>query len=312
MSEGAVGTEGGEGAGEGAGGAEGAGSAIESGAASEGTEGQGSGVTPAPDYRSLLPDGLGQDPVFERLDSVEKLAIEHKNLQKVLGGPKMPRPAENWGEQEWSRFWEELGRPPSPDGYDFQEVSPPEGVEIDEGFRNDMVAHMHKLGLTQDQAKGVMAAYFDAVGQRAGSIQGEVEALTSSGMEELRNEFGRAFDQKLALAGRAFRELAGKNFEEIAQIQLADGRLLGDHPDVIRMMAKVGDVGAEHALFGSERESTPIMTPEEAGREERRLRGDGEFQKKLLDKHHPEHRDAVDRISQLVRLQVRDPDRSVD
>lgn len=257
------------------------------------------------DYRDNLPDGLGSHPVFEKLDSVEKLAREHANLQKVLGGPKMARPAENWGKDEWDRFYTELGRPPRADQYDFSEVPIPEHVVIDEEWRDGMVAKMHGLGLTQAQVSGVMESYFDSVGERLSGMEGESSQVRESGLAELQEEFGRAMNEKIAQAGRAFRELAGERYKEVASIELADGRVLGDHPEVIRMMAKVGSMDAEHKMFGEDRVGgSHTMTPHEAGAEERRLRGDKGFREKLLNKNHAEHQDAVDRISQLVQMQV--------
>ena len=77
-------------------------------------------------------------------------------------------------------------------------------------------------------------------------------------------------------------------------VQLADGRMLGDHPDVVRMFAKLAEQIGEDNLVGEPTEL--IMTPEEASRQIAEMtRRDGPY----FDKMHPEHDTYVAEVLRL-------------
>ena len=76
--------------------------------------------------------------------------------------------------------------------------------------------------------------------------------------QELRQEFGQAFEQRMALAYNAAKQLLG-DADMLDEVQLADGRMLGDHPQVVRMFAKLAEQIGEDKLLGETSEL--IMTP---------------------------------------------------
>jgi hypothetical protein len=77
-------------------------------------------------------------------------------------------------------------------------------------------------------------------------------------------------------------------------VQLADGRLLGDHPAIVKMFAKLGAEIGEDNLEGAPSEL--VMTPADAQRQISEVTRQGT---PYWDKFHPEHRNYVEEALRL-------------
>ncbi len=78
------------------------------------------------------------------------------------------------------------------------------------------------------------------------------------------------------------------------EMTLSDGRMLGDHPEIVRMFASLADQIGEDSLEGQTTEL--IMTPEEASRQIAEMtRRDGPY----FDRLHPEHENYVAEVLRL-------------
>ena len=71
----------------------------------------------------------------------------------------------------------------------------------------------------------------------AESIGMEAQARVDAVESDLRKEYGQAFDDRMALANGVLAEFGNP---EITEVQLADGTMLGDNPEIIRMLANMG------------------------------------------------------------------------
>ena len=77
-------------------------------------------------------------------------------------------------------------------------------------------------------------------------------------------------------------------------VQLSDGRMLGDHPEVIKMFSALAEQIGEDNLVGEPTEL--VMTPNEAqSRITEMTRRDGPY----FDKMHPEHSAYVEEVLRL-------------
>lgn len=110
--------------------------------------------------------------------------------------------------EEWSAFYNQLGRPETPDAY---ELPVPEG---DPGeFVKDVAPMLHKAGLTSEQAKtlaGEWNAYMAAQNEAAAKAQADqVAAAAARNLAEsqaLQNEWGANHEANMELARRAVRQ----------------------------------------------------------------------------------------------------------
>ena len=77
---------------------------------------------------------------------------------------------------------------------------------------------------------------------------------------------------------------------------MADGRQLGDHPEIIKMFAALGEQMGEDNLVGETSEL--IMTPEQARQELKEIMRPGT---PYTDARHPEHDAYVQKVQELFQ-----------
>jgi hypothetical protein len=125
----------------------------------------------------------------------------------------------------------------------------PEGVEVDAAALSEVTPIFKELGLTQEQAQKLVD--FQAKQVQAGSAS-QVEAynqLMSDWQDQARNdkEFGGdRFDENISVARTALEKFGTP---ELKQVMEEYG--IGNHPEVIRFMVKVGQLTAEDVPGGT-------------------------------------------------------------
>jgi hypothetical protein len=131
----------------------------------------------------------------------------------------------------------------------------PEGVQIDESMLTEATPLFKELGLTQDQAQKLVD--FQATQVQAGA-QKQVDAFNQQKTDwrdqsASDKEFGGdAFEENIKVAQSAI-----NNFGTPELKQLLEDYGVGNHPEVIRFMVKVGKLTAEDVPGGS---SNPLQS----------------------------------------------------
>jgi len=258
---------------------------------------------PTGNWRDSLPADIRSNPTLESIDSVESLAKEHINVQKMIGTEKIERPKDDWTPEQFNEFYGKLGRPAEAKDYDLDGIERPEGLPWDDGFQESMIGIMHEAGLTQGQVKKILGGYIESVGGQFTQATGEASRTRESAVQDLRNEWGKSFDAQVDLAKRAFRSGTGENFEAVAGLKMADGGQLGDHPAVIRAFAALGGKMNEHGLVGGV-SSRATLSPGEATSERNKLMSDQSFLDAYLNAEHLEHDVAVKKMQDLTNVEV--------
>ena len=128
--------------------------------------------------------------------------------------------------------------------------------------------------------------------------EGQADQIRLDTETELKREYGAAYQDRMTNGNAVLQEFGA---EDITEIQLSDGRLLGDHPDMIKMMVNIGEfinnkIG-EDSLEGIK--TSGAMTP-------------GDAQEKLSeliapsspywDQRHPEHQFYVDEALRIREM----------
>jgi len=263
--------------------------------------------TPAPEtsWRDSLSADLKDNPTLANIPDVASLAKEHVNVQKLIGADKIPRPQDDWNDQQWSDHFTRIGRPAKAEDYDLQDVAVPEGLPVSDELQTAVVAKMHALGLNQKQVAGVLGEYYALQGDQFTQSQGDVARDTEAGIKALQNEWGKSYGAHVDLAKRAITAAAGDGFEELAGLTMSDGTLFGNHPLVIKAFATLGDRLDEHGLVGGSSQARTTMTPAEAAEEIDALNGGkDDFPLKYNDKNHAQHAWAVQRMNELFEMKA--------
>lgn len=132
-------------------------------------------------------------------------------------------PSKDATAEEWAAFYNQLGRPETPDAY---ELPVPEG---DTGeFAKEMAPILHKHGITAEQAKGLandwnsmVAAQQEAQAKAQADAQVAAAAKNTAEAADLKNEWGTAHDANMEMARRAVRQFipGDKPAEVIAALE---------------------------------------------------------------------------------------------
>mgnify|MGYP006908226269 FL=1 len=244
------------------------------------------------DWRAMIPDDVRGHSSLQHITDVGALAKSYVHAQQMIGADKVVIPSKHSSQEDWDHVYHRLGRPEAPEMYEL-EVSP--DLRQDGGLDwYEQIAHVAWLNSNQAQK------IFDAYNQYADSIvqesQVDVEAFRAQTEMELRREYGQAFDDKIDVAMKVLDQFGAT---ELAETQLPDGTMLGDHPDVVRLFAEIGtyisEKVGEDSLVGVK--TGGGMTPDEARMQLAEIhRKDSPF----WDNRHPDH-DAF--VQRALRLQ---------
>ena len=236
-----------------------------------------------------LPEDLRAEPSLRNFTDPVSLAKSYVHAQRMIGADKIPLPGKSATEDEWRQVYKRLGAPDSAKGYDFK-VSPDAMRDTEvEAFR----AAAFEAGLNGKQAGRIAQFLEGTVAQSRTAMEEGLQAVRQEGEQELRREWGQAFDQQVQLAHKAAVTFLG-NTDLLDSVELADGRLLGDHPAIVKMFANLAKEIGEDNLLGDASEL--VMTPAEAQNKISEMTRQGT---PYWDKFHPEHRAYVDEALRL-------------
>jgi len=231
---------------------------------------------------------------------MDSMAKEYVNLVSKIG-EKGIIPAKKDDPSDRNRFYNELGRPETPGGYDFGDFSVPEGLPWDDRVGMELVKEMWEQGLTQDQVPAIVEKYTQiqaqAWGQREqASVQANQETVST-----LQSELGSAYTERMNMAHRAVVEFFGSdNVDDILSTRLESGVQLGDWmPFVKAMMSASGGLREDDLHTDPTQTGMGAKTPEEAEREMEALMADKEFREAYLDSQHPNHKMALLKMDEL-------------
>jgi len=243
-------------------------------------------------FLDSLPEDLRGNPSLQNFTDAGSLAKSYVHARSMIGADNIGRPQESWTDEQWTNFYSETGRPQDTSAYvaDFDNILSEEQAN---GFRQAVF----EAGLSPKQFDKI-AAYF--VNENASMEQQHEErsqAAFDEGVASLRQEWGQGTEQRIKLAQNAANTLLGDiENNEFFRETMADGRQLGDHPEIIKMFAALGEQMGEDNLVGETSEL--IMTPEQAKQELKELMRPGT---PYTDGQHPEHDAYVRKVQDLFQ-----------
>ena len=245
------------------------------------------------EFLNMIPEELRSHPSISPIKDVENLARSYVNAQRLIGADKIAVPV-NPTDEDLDRIYDRLGRPEDPKGYNIEV----DGNVITEEVASNYAEVAHKLRLSPEQAKGVLDYYKNAVEQFDSNSLESAEIAKEQTVQSLRQEWGRAFDQKVEAAARVAQEFADP---EMFNITLADGSKLGDNAEFIKAFAKIADfrqsVTSEDTV--AEMSQSNVMTPAAAQAEIDAIMNDKSHA--YWDKKNPIARNrAVERMQHLM------------
>lgn len=200
-----------------------------------------------------------------------ELAVGYRNLEKLLGGEKIPMPKGADDAEGWSRVYDQLGRPKSADDY---KLSVPDGGSPE--FAKAAAGKFHELGLSASQAQALTDWYNAQASEQMGAMQQQTSQKTEAELSALRAEWGQAWQENVNLGQRAAKEF-GLDEAKLSAIENAMGT-----GEMLKFMSRIGRGLTEHTFEGGRSTSGFGMTPAAAQQRISELRGDREWSSKYL------------------------------
>jgi len=214
----------------------------------------------APEQTGSWLDGLEEEyrsnPLINKWESLNDFAKTHLNAQKLIGADKIAIPGKAATDEEWQNVYQRLGAPEDPQQYSLERADVFDENTF-ETFRNTA----YEIGLSNKQAEKISNYFENQVREGQEVLAQRAEEARFNGEQELRQEFGQNFEKKLTQAQAAARTVMGDT-EIFDQIQLADGRVLGDHPAIIRTFSRMAEMLGEDGLVGEPTEV--VMSSQDA------------------------------------------------
>lgn len=250
-------------------------------------------VAPSGDWKDNLPEDVKGHSALGPINDVENLAKAYVNASSMIGRDKIPLPGEQASADDWAEVYNRLGRPESAEAYQLDA-----GEEADGNMVDWFKSTAHDIGLNNKQAQQLMSAYNEMVGAQA-EAGPDLDMVRDQVSADLRKEFGPAFDDRMALANGLVKNFGG---EEMTEIELSDGTLLGDNPGFIKAMVAVGEYirnkVSEDDFAGIEK-SDMSMTPTEINEKIREIEAPDS---PLWSNAHPQHTAMMQERNRLYEM----------
>jgi hypothetical protein len=156
---------------------------------------------PAADWKEThIPEKYRNDPYINLFQDAESFMEGVRGLKSLAGKKGLERPVDGATEQEWSDYWQAIGRPTSPDDYKYEPLKDSANQPLYE-FSDDMLKpikeKMFEAGLTNDQVQANLDIYANL---QIADAQAKAEAAANERMQtvgNLRKEWGEQTDSNL-------------------------------------------------------------------------------------------------------------------
>jgi hypothetical protein len=233
------------------------------------------------------------------IKDLKSLTKSYVNAQKLIGADKIPKPSDKWTDKEWGDFFKAIGRPEDAGKYDLRA----EGLQIPEGFRTPeefatgFKKAVHEAGLTPKQANKVWT-YLQSKGVEAfNGYQKETTGRISAQTEELRKEWGQAYDDKMKeIQGLAV--ALDKKLPGLADWFRSSG--VGREPMIHRLLSVLHSELGSEGKIGTDFQRIS-MTPLEAKSAHDSIMGDktNPDYEAYWKGRHPRHEEVMKKVEKL-------------
>ena len=249
------------------------------------------------DWRDSIPEEVRGHRSLEHINDIGALAKSYVHAQSMIGADKIALPGKSATDDDYRQIFQKLGLPETSEGYEITH-NIPEGEQPDQGMVDWFASAAHQAGLTQRQAQALANQWNQKAIEGAQADRVDYEAYVGEVERELRSEYGQAYNAALNLGNDVIDQFGDAEFLELP---LADGTLMGDNPQVIRLLANIGSYIAEKVgedtIIGAK--STNAMTPAEVQDKLRELQAkDSPY----FDGRHPQHDHYVTEVNKYMEM----------
>lgn len=270
-------------------------------------------------FQDLLSEELRSQANLSDFKTADDLAKSYLNAQKMIGN-SIRIPSEDaspeakadfynklkdlegvivkpTSEEDYSDYYNKLGRPSTSAEYKLDSVLESVGLEISDSINDELSGFKdlaYEMGLTNDQASKLLAL-------RADEIKAADEAANMSielGQKRLHEIWGQDYDNRLNAAKQVAKIYNEKYSTEMNELLNSSA---ANNPALLAMMSELATVYKEKGHEGMQKSNFGI-TPEEASNKIAEKRADKGFMTAYLDDSNPAHKQAVNEMAKLYQL----------
>ena len=243
---------------------------------------------PGVTFLDQLPEDLRGEPSLKNFTNVGDLAKSLVHAQKMIGMDKIPVPGKHSTADDWNVIYDKLGRPSDPNEYQFET-----NLDANDPGLQQFKQVAHSIGLNADQANKILNFYGELSESGKETLAAQQQQVREQSELDLRKDWGLAFDKKIQAADNVFQKFFPN---EMKEVKLENGNLLGNDPQFIKALAGLADNFSEDNMTA---ENDLTMTPDDAQREIEKLTAPNT---PYWDKKHPGHRAAVEEVFMLQNM----------
>lgn len=263
------------------------------GAGDTGTPPGASGTPPAGDW--TIPEDMRGT-----FKSGREFAVGYKNLERLLGGEKVPIPRDDNDVEAWNHFFRAAGRPDTAELYELTKPEQmPDGISWDTDMESWWRQAAHKSGLSKRQFTQLVENYRDRIFSGHELARAAAREEVTQAETVLRRDWGAKYELRLQMATAEFESLP-----EDIQIRLRQAGL-NRNAGFIKWLAD-----SKARVTGELEPKTPggrhaMRTPEQLEAEIADIRE--RHSKVLMNKSHPEHQMRVKQLTELYQALYPEP-----
>lgn len=273
------------------------------GGAQEANANEGQEVTES--WIKTLPEAAQKDPDMQKYKSMDDFYKSYAEQRKLVGEKGIIKPKDDAGDEEWNKYYNSLGRPEKPEGY---QLTVPEdlheSIKMTEDSATTYKEMAHQLGLTQKQADGMNSLLLQAVDSVVKNHEKQQTEAMQATEAALRKEWAGDFDANKALVGKVATQILGA--EGIEKLGGAEG--LGNNPYFNKLIYSLASKISEDTLKNipplsqTNEGNVGEMSESDAKKalEEMNTKG-SDFYKALYEQTGPEHDAAVEKQNKIFK-----------
>lgn len=213
----------------------------------------------------------------------------HRELERMLGGEKVPVPKDANDKAAWDLFYKAAGRPEAPEGYGLDKI---EG--LDPELSAAAQAEFHKFGLSSQQGQELAKWWASNEAQKATKDAEQFAIKSSAELADLQKAWGSGFEPKAEAAKRAAKQF-GFDAETLSKMERAIGT-----KGLIEKLSAIGEAMSEAPLRGVGNESeSAIVTKDAAEAKIKMLKQDRDWVRRWNDGGAKE-RAELDRLQRIA------------
>jgi hypothetical protein len=197
---------------------------------------------PVTNWLLEMPEDLQNSETLNKYKTQEDLARAHIEVTRMVGD-RVKVPTEDAPQDERDKFYNRLGRPESPEGYEFTKVELPQELPFNPAELDKFRPIFHQAGLTKKQADIIQSAYLNNLKTEHEQLASDYNKSVGEQMDALKTRWGAEFDGNRTLALNTFASFANPNLKATVE---KEG--WGNHPDFVDLFHRIGVATREDVM----------------------------------------------------------------